>query len=306
MRFLVPALLLAASPASARPADWRASNRVVVGAGRYAADDLEAGVLLPSARWEMSARVKTVQDGDAYRGDLTEYSARLARHLPHVSIAGRLGTAPPDSQRLSYHLASGEVLMTWYGTTLGPAMPERVATVAEDTTTAAALSGLDRTWVTRAACVYTNTAFHRSAHAAAERDFRLAQNSWQFTVSETWKGVATLALHGGGHRYSRALHPSDPSWRHWNLDYEAAPFAVAGFENQYLGADAEGAFGDFRARAGLARVNMLSGRVLSMTGVEAAWRPRGGRLEASAGFYTTHLTREATMGAVSAGLSGRW
>lgn len=308
MRTLALFLLLAPAVRAqeAPKAAWRASDKVYVGAAQYFADDLQVGVLLPSGRWDLSGRVKTLQQGDAFHGDQTEYSARLERHLPHVSVAGRLGTAPPDSQRLAYHLAAGEVRLTVYGLTLGPTDPDRIATVAEDTATAAALSSLDRTWVTRVRCVYTNADFHRSAHTAAEHDFRLVQNSWQFRVSETWKGVATLAVNGGGNRYSRTLHPFDPVWRHWNVDYESAPFPTQGYANQYLGADVERVLGDFRGRVAFTRINKLFGRIRSMTGTELFWRPRGGALEAEAGAYTVHDLGGPTLGAFSLALAGRW
>lgn len=303
---LLAALVLIAA-ASARAADWRASDRVIAGGGRYYGDDFEAGVLFPSGRWDASVRAKSFQFRDAMSGVQAEYSGRLARKLPHVTVAGRLGTAAPNAQRLGYRLAGGEVLMTLYGLTVGPESTATIATVAEDTATAAALARLDTTWVTRFRGVYTNATFHLQRPPASGGDFRLVQNSLQFTVSETWKGRSTLALHGGQQRYSQTLHPFNAAFYHWNVDYEVAPTAVFGYENNYLGADLTQRIGDdWTVRAGFTRINMLFGSILVHAGGEAAWRPRGGPLELGAGWYGRRVLHAEARDLWSVAAAYRW
>jgi hypothetical protein len=303
---LAAVLALCAAPARAA-GDWRVSDRALAGSGRYFADDFEAGVLFPSGKWDVSARAKSFRSLDAFRGDEVEYSGRLERNLPHVSVAGRLGTAPPNSQRLAYHLAGGEVLLTFYGLRLGPKDAAKAATVAEDSTTAAAFTRLDATWVTRLRMVYTNTDFHQSATAAKGHDFIVVQNSWQFALSETWRERATLAIHDGGEYWSPTLHPFQPSFRHWNVDYEGAPLALDGYPNNHLGADVSWKIGGgWTVRGGFTRLNMLFGGIHLLAGGEAAWRPGGGAFEARAGWYRHREFGVSTREAWTAGASCRW
>ena len=302
-------LLLACAPshAAGRAGDWRVSDAALTGGGRYSANDFEAGVLLPSGKWDLSGRAKSFQTLDSFSGEETEFSGRVERNLPHVSIAGRLGTAPPNSQRLAYHLAAGEVLLTFYGYQIGPKDAAKSQSVAEDTTTAAAQAHLDTTWVTRFRTKYTNADFHRSAATANEHDFIVVQNSWQFALSETWKERAAFAFHAGGEKYGPIVHPFDPSFRHWNVDYEGAPLAISGYPNNHVGADWSQKFGaDWSARAGFTRLNMLFGRIHFLAGGEAAWRPGGGRWEARAGWYHDRVLNFSTREVWTAGGVCRW
>lgn len=306
------ALLLAAafatfaSPARAG-ADWRASDRAVFGSSRYAADDLEAGVLLPSARWDVSARAKSFRSLDAFPGAETEYSARLERNLPHVSVAGRLGSAPPNSQRLGYHLAAGEVTITFYGLTIGPKDAARIATVAEDSATLAELSHLDATWVTRARAVYTNADFHLQARSAAEHDFIIVQNTWQFFLSETWRDRTSVVLSAGESRYSTTVHPFLPEFAHWNVDYPGAPFALSGYPNNDIGVEfSQRLSSAWALRAGVTRLNMLFGGIQVLGGSELSWRAGATGFEARAGWYHHHVMGVSTREAWTAGASYRW
>ena len=295
--FLAAVLVACALPARAfdwgpswRAADWRVSDRAVVGGGRYSGDDFQTGVLFPSRRWDVSARVKTFRFLDEFSGDQTEYSGRLERKLPHVSVSGRLGTAPPDSQRLSYRLASGEILLSFYDGKLGPEDAADAASVSEDTTTAADLAQLGKTWVTRFRGRFTTTNFHRDASLPRENAFVQVQNAWQFDLSETWKEMTTLTLHNGHDRYSQLVTSSDPVFSHWNLDYQGAPIALKGWPNNHVGADVAQRWNDWSARAGFTRINMLFGGLEILAGGEAAWRPAGRQFEARAGWYQ-HTTR---------------
>jgi hypothetical protein len=281
----VALLLLTAAPARAA-AGWRVNDTALTGAGRYSADDFEAGVLFPTGKWDLSGRVKTFQYLDSVPGAETEYSGRVERNLPHVTIAGRLGAAPPNSQRTAYHLAGGEILLTFYGLQIGPKYVAKAMTIVEDTTTAKAQAHLDTTWVSRLRTLYTNTDFHRSASAAGGHDLIVVQNSWQFALSETWRERSTLAFHAGGEKYDPTVHQFDPSFRHWNVDYEGAPLAIASYPNNHVGADFSQKIGeDWSVRAGFTRLNMLFGQIRLLAGGEAAWRPRGGPWEARAGWY---------------------
>jgi hypothetical protein len=300
---LIPVLARAAGKAG----DWRVSDTVLTGAGRYSADDFETGVYLPTGKWDLSGRVKTFQYLDAVPGAETEYAGRVERNLPHVSIAGRLGAAPPNSGRLAYRLASGEVLLTFYGLQIGPKDAAKSQTVAEDTATAAAQAHLDTTWVTRFRTLYTNTDFHRSATAPNGHDFIVVQNSWQFALSETWRERATFAFHVGGEKYGPTVHGFDPSFRHWNVDYEGAPIAIAGYPNNHVGADWSQKLGaDWSVRAGFTRLNMLFGQIHLLAGGGVSWRPRGGPWEARAGWYHHRVLGVSTREVWAFGGGYRW
>ena len=303
---LAALLLLAAAPALAY-GDWRLSDTALTGGGRYSANDFETGVLFPTGKWDLSGRVKSFQYLDSTPGAETEYSGRVERDLPHVSIAGRLGTAPPDSGRLAYHLAGGEILLTFYGLQIGPKNAAKSQTVAEDTTTAATQAHLDTRWVTRFRTLYTNTDFHKSATTAGGHDFIVVQNSWQFALSETWRERATFAFHVGGEKYDPTVHGFDPSFRHWNVDYEGAPIAIGGYPNNHVGADWSQKLGaDWSVRAGFTRLNMLFGQIHVFTGGEAAWRPRGGPWEVRAGWYHHRVFGASTREVWAFGGGYRW
>ena len=303
---LASALLVLAAPARAA-GDWRVSDLALTGAGRYSANDFETGVLFPTGKWDMSARVKSFQFLDAFKGNEVEYSGRVERNLPHVSIAGRLGAAPPNSQRLEYRLAAGEVLITFYGLQIGPKNAAKAQTVAEDTTTAKEQEHLDTTWVTRLRTVYTNTDFHLSGSASGGHDFIIVQNSWQFALSETWRERATFTFHDGGESYSSTLHPGAPRFRHWNVDYEGAPIAINSYPNNHIGADASVKLGrDWTVRAGFTRLNMLFGGIQLLAGGDAAWRPGGGPFEARAGWYHHRVFGSNTREVWALGGAYRW
>ena len=303
---LLAALLLTV-PLARAAGDWRVSDTALTGGGRYSANDFQAGVLLPSGKWDLSGRAKSFRYLDSFPGEETEVSGRVERNLPHVSVAGRLGTAPPNSQRLGYHLAGGEVLLTFYGWKIGPKDASKAATVAEDTATAAAQAHLDTTWVTRFRTLYTNADFHKSASVAGGHDFIVVQNSWQFELSETWREQATFAFHAGGEKYGPTVHGYDPSFRHWNVDYEGAPVALNGYPNNHVGAVWSQKLGpDWSARAGFTRLNMLFGGIEVLAGGEAAWRPGGGRWEARVGWYLHRTVGVSTRQVWTTASAFRW
>lgn len=310
---LFAALLACAHPARAfhwRPnwqaADWRVCDRAVAGGGGYLGDDFETGVLFPSKRWDVSGRVKTFRFRDEFSGDQTEYSGKLERRLAHVTVTGRLGTAPPDSQRVAYHLAEGSIVLSFYDGKLGPEDPDSIATVAEDTTTAAELSHLGAAWVTRFRGGFTTTNFHREAVTPSGLTFVLVQNSWQFDLAETWKDDTTLTLHNGHDRYSQTVASSDPVFSHWNVDYQGAPVALKGWPNNHVGADLAQRWKDWTARAGFTRINMLFGGLEVLAGGEVAYRSEFHAFEGRAGWYQ-HATRGVSVRSVwTVGGAYRW
>ncbi len=306
MRRFALAILLVGAAARARAADWLLSDRLIVGGGRYLGNDLEAGALLPGGRWGLSTRVKSFRYLDAFSGSQIEYSGRAVRHLPHVTIAGRLGTAPPNSQRLGYHLASGEVVLSFYRWQLGPEDLATAATVAEDTTTVSELAALDKNSVLRFRSIYTNTNFHQEATSATGKRFVLVQGSWQFELSQTWNERTTIALQNGHERYSDTIGPASPVFYHWNVDFQGAPVALSGWPNNHLGASVSQRFADWEARAALTRVNMLFGERVLMGGGEVLWRPAGRPYEARAGWYQISTGGAGARSVFSFGASRRW
>jgi len=297
-------VLLAAAPVPA--AQWRASERLALGGGRALTQDLEAGVLLPSGRWDFSTRIKSFRFMDAFSGTETEFSARLERRLPHVTIASRLGTAPPNAQRAASHIAGGEVLLTFYGLRLGPQDLATAAGVAEDTASAAGFSGLNAAWVSRFRIMYTNTNHHHEPTSQTGRLYYVVQNDWQFEISETWRDDTTLLLRGGGNHYSRVLRRGDPAWSLLNTDYGDNPLAVRGWPNNYIGMDAAQTLGDWTVKAGMTRLNMVSGDLEVLVGGGAFWRPRGGPVELGLGWHHRHRRHFETREAWSVSAAYRW
>lgn len=306
MRRIALVLLLAGSAAHARAADWLASDRLVIGGGRYLGNDLEAGAVLPGGRWELSARVKSFRFLDAFSGGQVEYSARAARHLAHVTVAARLGTAPPNSQRVAYRLASGEIRLSFYRWQLGPEDLSTTATVAEDTTTVSELAALDKDSVLRARAIYTDTSFRREPTAAEEKPFMIVQGSWQFELAQTWNERTTIALQNGHERYSDTIGSASPVFHHWNVDFQGAPVALRGWPNNHLGASVSQRFAGWEARAAWTRINMLFGGRVSMGGGEVLWRPAGRPYEARAGWYQISTGGAGVRSAWTFGASRRW
>lgn len=306
MRRLALVLLLLGAVSHAGAADWFLSDRLIAGGGRYLGDDLEAGALLPGGRWGLSTRVKSYRFLDAFSGSQTEYSFRAARHLPHVTIAGRLGTAPPNSQRLSYHLVSGEIVLSFYRWALGPDDLATAATVSEDTTTASELAALDKSSVLRFRSVYTNTNFHQEATSAAGKRFVMVQGSWQFEISQTWNERTTIAVQNGHERYSDLIGLASPIFYHWNVDYQGAPVAIQGWPNNHVGASAAQRLGDWTLRAAFTRINLLFGGRVILGGGEVLWSPAGRPYTARVGWYQ-NSTRGAGIRSVwTLGASRRW
>ncbi len=302
MRPIVLALLVAAAPA--RAARWAVSESVYPGSGGYLGQDFNAGAVTPGGRWGASTRIKSFRKNNSFSGTEAEVSAGISRRLPHVTIGGRVGTAPPNAQRASYHVAGGEALLTWYGLSLGPSEADDAATVAEDTTTAAAFTGLDRTWVSTMRARFTTTNHRQTPPTRTASDFSVVQNTWQFDFALAWKSRSKLTLSGGGDRYSRPVLPTDPKWYLWNVDYGGAPIAVRGWPNNHIGARFEQKAGNFTAGAGFTRLNMLSNGLETLAGGEAAWRPRGGPAELRLGLFSRH-TRGGETSTVWA-LGGGW
>lgn len=302
MRALLLVLLAAAAPAKA--ARWSISESLYPGSGRYLGQDFHAGMVTTSGRFGIGARVKSFRSLDAFSGTEVESSAEISRHLPHVSIGGRVGTAPPNAQRAGYHVAGGDILMTWYGLSVGPAQLNDAVTISEDTTTAAEFTGLDRTWVSTLHARFTTTNHRQPPQNRLLPEFILVQNTWQFDLALAWKSATKLTFSGGGDRYNREVQRQHPTWYLWNVDYAGAPIAVRGWPNNHLGAQLEQKVGDFTARAGFTRLNMLWGNMEILAGGEAAWRPHGSGAELRLGWFQRHNRGHETVSVW--GLGGGW
>ena len=304
MKILALAALLLAT--ASRASELRVSETLYRGEGRYLGQVFQAGALSPTGRWDVSARIKSFQYLDAFKGFQAEYSARVARKLPHVSIAARLGTSPPSGQRASYHLAGGEALLTWYGFRLGPESLDTIATVAEDTATAKSLLGLDRTWVSRLRTRYTTTNHRQTPPTPALQGYAIVQHSWQFDVSMLWRRTCRLSLDGGGDRYDHPVGKTDPTWYLWNVDYAGGAIAVRGWPRNHFGARYDQQLGDFSFGAGFTRMNMSSGDLEILAGGDAGWRPGGRGLELRLGWYQRRRRSAETRAVASLGGSYRW
>ena len=302
MRALILALLAFAAPANA--AHWTVSETVYPGSGRYLGQDFHAGAVSNGGRWGAGVRVKSFRYLNAFPGTEVETSAEVSRRLPHVSIGGRIGTAPPNAQRAGYHVAGGDALLTWYGLSLGPSELRDAATVSEDTTTASELRGLDRTWVSTLHARFTTTNHRQPSQNGRLPEFILVQNTWQFDMALAWKDATKLTVSGGGDRYNITVLPQNPTWYLWNVDYAGAPIAVRGWPNNHFGAQLEQKSGDFTARAGFTRLNMIWGGLEILAGGEAAWRPRATGAELRLGWFQRHTRGHETVSVW--GLGGGW
>lgn len=305
MNRLLCACLVVAATLPGQAASWRASERLYLGNGRALAQDLDAGVRSTRGCWDLSARMKSFRIADAFQGTMTEYSGRLSRQLEHVTVAGRLGSAPPNAQRAAYHLAGGEALLTFYGRTLGPEDPSALG-VSEDTATTAGWAALPKAWVTRLRAVYTTTNHHKESPVPKGASFRLVQHSWQLALSETISERTTLTVRNGHDRYGAVLKRQDPQWYLWNVDNAGAPLPLRGWPNNHVGVDLERRLGDWTLRAGFNRINMEFDGLYILVGGEALWRPRAGGLTARAGWYQAHARGGETRSVGSLGASYAW
>lgn len=297
------ALILLAVLAAPASAGVSVGETLYPGSAGYLGQDLRGDWTSASGRYRLGARVKTFRRPASFRGTRKEYSASFERRLPHVTVAGRLGTAPPDAERASYHLAGGEAALTWYGLSLGPSVLADAATVSEDTTTAAELAGFDETWVTGFRARFTSANHRQEPTARGTLGTSLVQNTWQFSVSETWRKDTRLTLSGGGDRYNKTVSKGTPSWFLWNIDYPGAPVAVRGWTNNHFGVELERSFGAFGARAGFTRINMVAADAQTLAGGEVRWARAPKGPEARLGWY--RRSRRAESDSVLA-LGGSW
>lgn len=304
MKAFVLLLLFSSAAPPARAASARVQVRAIAGGGRYLGTDASAGIRLRSGRWDLSAREKFFRAADDFSGTAVEWSARAERSLEHVTLAGRLGTRPPDAERAAYHLAGGDALLTFYGTVLGPADPEALG-VAVSTASSACWASLDRRWVTRLRAAYTTTNHHKEPARAGVASFVVVQHSWQLEVSETFYRATTVTLRNGHDRYNRSLSRADPRWHLWNVDNAGAPLAFAGWPNNHLGADVAWRGAAWGARGGFTRINLLGDGLAVLVGGELSWRPAAG-LEVSAGWFSAGVRGGRHRGAASFGLVYSW
>lgn len=222
---------------------------------------------------------------NTFDGWSQEYSAGIARELYHVTVKGRLGTAPPDAkysatvsgQKIpdkivpSYHVAGGEADFSFYGFTMGPEHPELSQVVWESSGPAPAPESFDRTWATRARMIYTNTDIHIERPVSM---LVVVQNSWQFDFRETWRDRASVAFQLGGDYYNRVITNGTTDIYLNNVDYYGGPGAITGWVNNYVSGDAWAAVTDkIRVDVGATRLNLMKNTLLFMYGANVQWRP---------------------------------
>ncbi len=258
--------LVCAGRAQAKPwADaWGATS---LSGGGYMSR-LEGGTTFDKDRYRISAQARTFRLQDGFRGTEEEYVARLTRELFHGTIAGWIGTAPPNAQRAEYHLAGGEARFTFYGTTLGPEHPELAPVVWESSGPAPSPESLDRTWVTSLGGRYDNINNHLER---ANSILVLVENVWHFFLAETWRERTSVGLELGFDRYNRVLVNQAEVIFKDNIDYPGNFLPLAGWPNNWLAATLSHRQGPLTLTAAGTRLNMLDNRLVAMYGFGAAW-----------------------------------
>ena len=297
------AALFLAAAAQAGPGISFEAGTVFGATGRYFASRSEVSAPLWKPYYRLSAAVRTFRYADAFPGTAIEYSGALKRELYHVSVAGRLGSKPPNTEKASYHLAYGEAVMTFYGLTLGPERPELSARVWESDGPAPAAGSLDRTWVTRLRGRFTATNHHFDSPPGY---FVLVQNTVQFDASETWRERSTLTLHVGCDQYDKVVHAGTRTTYLQNVDYPGNAFPIRGWPNNYLGFELRQALGGgLSAGLGTTRLSLLHGQLESLTGAQLAWEPSAS-WKLSVGYNHRRRRGVETREAYALGLSYAW
>lgn len=298
MRRLGLWVALSLSAGSARAEIWAHERAVIGTTGGYFGNSVEAGGGFWDS-YEASGRVKSFRCGEAFPGTAVEYSAAVRRYLYHATVTGRLGTKPPNAQRAAYHLASGEVVMTFYGLTLAPERPELAFKVWEDSGIASRPESLDKTWVTALGSAYTNTNHHLEFPNGI---LVVVQNSTRFMLKETWRGKTSAGLQFGLTRYNKVLLNNAPVFYLDNIDYPGGAFAVRGWPNNHVGGELEQKLGDWTLEAAGTRLNLLGNKTEFLYGLTARWAPSG-LLRAFLGGYVRRRRGEESRQAVSLGVS---
>lgn len=301
MRLAIAALLLAAALPAA--AGQFVNVQAAAGlTGETFMSSTEGGTSFDHDRYTVSGRVRTQRYGAAARGTREEYSAALTRELYHVTVTGRLGTSPPSSQRTGYHLAGGEAWLKFYGLTLGPEHPELAAAIWESSGPVPSTEALDRTWITRFGGVYNNIDAHLEGTVALPA---VVQNTWQFRLSETYRERTTLALEGGGVRYSHVLVNSNVQRVFSDIDYMGNVLPIRGWANNWAGGRLSQQVGDFRLTAAGTRLNLLDNVLETMYSLSAAYEPTS-RWRLELGYEHKRRRRSDTREAMWLGASRRW
>jgi hypothetical protein len=258
MKGIVAAVLLGTALAAGAPARAETviveQSDVVSFTGGYYGTRTSVDAPLWAGRYRLGAEARTFRFEDAMRGTKEEYSAHMSRELYHVALSAWLGTAPPNTQRASYHLAGGETRLVFYGLSLGPERPELSALVWESSGPVPSPASLDREWVTRARVVYNNVDNHL---AQPTRLLTVVENMWQFEVSETWRGDSTVGAQVGGSQYDATLPNGSEVIFQDIIDYPGMPTAVRGWPNNYFAGFAREKYRDWTASLEATRLNLL-------------------------------------------------
>lgn len=235
-------------------------NDVVSFTGGYYGTRTAVDAPLWGGRYRLGAEARTFRFTDAMKGTKEEYSARMSRELYHVALTAWLGTAPPNTQRASYHLAGGEARLVFYGLSLGPERPELSDLVWESSGPAPSPASLDRTWVTRGRVVYNNVDNHLVQPA---RQLTVVENMWQFEASETWREDSTVGMQVGGSQYNATLPNSVEVIFQDIIDYPGMPTAVRGWPNNYVAGFARQKYRDWTASLEATRLNLLDNGLIT-------------------------------------------
>jgi len=264
-------LLLAAPALPARAAHPFVDFQAAGSNGSGLTTQTEAGTSFDKERYRLSARVRTSRLGAEAPGTREEYQLRMTRELYYLTVTGRLGTSPPNSQGAGYHLAGGEAWFKFYGADLAPEHPENSAILWESSGPVPAPDLLDRAWITRVGGVYTNVDDHIQTPAGL---FILVQGAWQFSILETYREATTFGIQGGGNRYNKILDGTAPVILQSVIEYWGNYLPVTGWPNNWQSARFVQRVGSTDLAAAGTRLNLLDGSTETMGALEASWSPR--------------------------------
>ncbi len=298
---LLLSLLLAASASPARAAHPFVDVQTAASNGSGLVFSTEGGTSFDKERYRISARVKTTRLGDEAPGTREEYLLRFTRELYFVTVAGRLGTSPPNSQGAGYHLAGGEAWFKFYGTDLAPEHPEISDVIWESSGPVPDPAKLDRTWITRVGGVYTNVNNHIQT---ANGLYILVEGAWQFSVLETYREMTTFGVQGGGNRYNKSLDGTTPLVLQSVVDYWGNYLPLTGWPNNWQSLRGSRRFGAFEVGAAGTRINMLDGASVTTAALEGAWTASAWTLHAALERATRSGTSART--GLALGASRRW
>jgi len=261
--------------------------------------------------------VDTFQVRPDFAGTSWEYNGELSRQLYHVTVKGRLGTAPPDAKypgnlngkkqsdqiRPAYHVAGGEVLFSLYGLTLGPEEPEKSAAIWEGEGPAPSPDVFDRTWVTRFRMTYNNTNVHIQQPSTI---LVVVENDWQFEGRETWRDRSSLAFQVGLDHYNRVLANNQTAVFLHNVQYYGQKVAIFGWPNNFGSIDAWQKFGnEWRLRGDFTRLNLLNNQLVFLWSSDLEWQPTP-HWKVAPGFYYVRRRATSVRRGLSLDLSYAW